>query len=88
MQPHVGGWRGWGPPWRRWNGVRKNFAPSTKDFSLRLCMASERKGSGEGNSFGGTTKIPKVPHRLWESPQRGESKRGGELIKPTPKGNR
>ena len=51
-QPHIGGWRGWSPPQRKWNTVRENFAPSPKDCNPGLCsLQGVRKWGGDTCSW-------------------------------------
>ena len=58
MQPYDRGRRAWSSPWRRWNEVRENFAPSPKDWDLGPQAASEMEGMGERMFLCGNIKNP------------------------------
>ena len=88
-QPYNGGWRGWRPPWRRWNRVREHFVPSPEDCDLGLQEASEREGMGEGMFIHGNNKDPGGPMQpRGKTSTRAKAFAGGDLIKPTPRESR
>ena len=73
VQPHIGGWRCCSSLQRRWNKVRENFAPSPKIMIWDCAQPQRGKERERGCSFTGTSKIPKVPCSLGESPYQSES---------------
>ena len=87
-QPYYGGWRGWSPPRRRWNGVSENFTPP-KGHDRGMREASEREWTGEGPFICGSSKHPRGPMQpRGKTSSEARAFAGGDLIKPTPQGSR